>query len=52
MQTECNADRFGFAPVAGRGVVAGFDSGKMTSDAGARHCQLNSVGSTFLAPLS
>jgi hypothetical protein len=28
-------DLFGFAPVAGRAVVAGFDGGKMTSDAGA-----------------
>jgi len=35
MQTECSADVFGFAPVAGRAVVAGFDGGKMTSDAGA-----------------
>jgi hypothetical protein len=35
MQTECIADLFGFAPVAGRAVVAGFDGGKMTSDAGA-----------------
>ena len=35
MHTECSADRFGFAPVAGRAVVAGFDGGKMTSDAGA-----------------
>jgi len=28
-------DLFGFAPVAGRAVVAGFDGGKMTSDGGA-----------------
>jgi Transposase DDE domain group 1 len=35
MQTECSADLVGFAPVAGRAVVAGFDGGKMTSDAGA-----------------
>jgi hypothetical protein len=35
MQTQCSADRFGFAPAAGRAVVAGFDGGKMTSDAGA-----------------
>jgi hypothetical protein len=35
MQTECSADLFGFVPVAGRAVVAGFDGGKMTSDAGA-----------------
>jgi hypothetical protein len=35
MQTECNADLFGFASVEGRAVVAGFDGGKMTSDAGA-----------------
>ena len=35
MQTECNADLFGFAPVEGRKVVAAFDGGMMTSEAGA-----------------
>jgi hypothetical protein len=35
MQTQCSADLFGFAPVEGRAVVAGFDGGRMTSDAGA-----------------
>ena len=35
MQTECSADLFGFAPVEGRKVVAAFDGGQMTSDAGA-----------------
>jgi hypothetical protein len=35
MQTECSADLFGFAAVEGRAVVAGFDGGKMTSEAGA-----------------
>jgi len=35
MQTECSADLFGFARVESRAVVAGFDGGKMTSDAGA-----------------
>ena len=35
MQTECSADLFGFGRVEGRGVVAGFDGGKITSDAGA-----------------
>ena len=35
MHTECNADSFGFAPVEGRAVVAAFDGGTMTSDAGA-----------------
>ena len=34
MQTECSADLFGFAPVEGRAVVAGFDGGAITSDAG------------------
>lgn len=34
MPTECNADRFGFAPVEGRAVVASFDGGAITSDAG------------------
>ena len=35
MQTECSADLFGFAPVEGRAVVAAFDGGAVTSDAGA-----------------
>ena len=35
MQTECNADLFGFARVEGRAVVASFDGGAMTSEAGA-----------------
>ena len=35
METECSADLFGFAPVEGRAVVAGFDGGTMTSEAGA-----------------
>jgi Transposase DDE domain group 1 len=35
MRTECSADLFGFAPVEGRQVVAGFDGGTITSDAGA-----------------
>jgi Transposase DDE domain group 1 len=34
MQTECNLDLFGFARVEGRAVVAAFDGGTMTSDAG------------------
>jgi Transposase DDE domain group 1 len=34
MPTECSADLFGFAPVEGREVVAGFDGGAITSDAG------------------
>ena len=35
MPTECSADRMEFAPVAGRAVVAGFNGGTITSDAGA-----------------
>jgi hypothetical protein len=35
MQTECSADLFGFARVEGRAVVAAFDGGAITSDAGA-----------------
>lgn len=35
MPTECNADLFGFASVEKRDVVAGFDGGAITSDAGA-----------------
>src|SRR5579871_6480958 len=34
MPTECSADLFGFAAVEGRKVVAGFDGGAITSDAG------------------
>jgi Transposase DDE domain group 1 len=35
MPTECSATLFEFAPVEGRGVVAAFDGGAITSDAGA-----------------
>ncbi len=35
MPTECSADLFEFAPVERRAVVAGFDGGAITSDAGA-----------------
>ena len=35
MQTKCSADLVGFAPVEGRKVVAAFDGGTMTSEAGA-----------------
>ena len=35
MPTECIAELFGFAPVEGRDVVAAFDGGAITSDAGA-----------------
>src|SRR5437764_7723532 len=35
MPTECGRDLFGFAPVEGREVVAAFDGGAITSDAGA-----------------
>jgi hypothetical protein len=35
MQTECSADLFGFAPVEKGLVVATFDGGTITSDAGA-----------------
>ena len=34
MPTECSADLFGFASVEGRDVVAEFDGGAITSDAG------------------
>ena len=34
MQTECSADLLGFARVEGRAVVAAFDGGAITSDAG------------------
>ena len=35
MPTECSAELFDFARVEGRSVVAAFDGGKITSDAGA-----------------
>jgi hypothetical protein len=35
MTTKCSTDLFEFAPVEGREVVAGFDGGAITSDAGA-----------------
>jgi DDE family transposase len=35
MPTECNPALFEFAPVEGRQVVAAFDGGAVTSDAGA-----------------
>ena len=35
MPTQCSPDLFDFAPVAGRRVVAAFDGGAVTSDAGA-----------------
>ena len=35
MRTECSADLFGFVAVEGRQVVAAFDGGRMTSEAGA-----------------
>ena len=35
MQPECIPDLFGFVPVEGRRVVAAFDGGSITSDAGA-----------------
>ncbi len=35
MPTECSAELFEFAPVKGRRVVASFDGGAITSDAGA-----------------
>ena len=35
MPTDCSADLFGYARVEGRAVMAGFDAGAVTSDAGA-----------------
>src|SRR5690242_309623 len=35
MPTECNPNLFAFAPAEGRPVVASFDGGAITSDAGA-----------------
>ena len=35
MSTECSAPQLEFAPVEGRAIVAAFDGGTITSDAGA-----------------
>ena len=35
MPTKCSAELFGFGTVEGRTVVAAFDGGVMTSEAGA-----------------
>jgi hypothetical protein len=35
MPTECSRDLFGYEVVEGRQVVAAFDGGQVTSDAGA-----------------
>ena len=35
MQTECSPTLFEFEPVETKNVVAGFDGGTITSDAGA-----------------
>src|SRR6202162_3025481 len=35
MPTECSAELFDFEPVERRAIVAGFDGGAITSDAGA-----------------
>ena len=35
MPTQCNPNLFAFAPAEGRPVVASFDGGALTSDAGA-----------------
>jgi hypothetical protein len=35
MPTQCSRDLFGYEVVEGRQVVAGFDGGALTSDAGA-----------------
>jgi Transposase DDE domain group 1 len=35
MPTQCNPNLFAFAPAEGRPVVASFDGGAITSDAGA-----------------
>ena len=38
MPTQCSADLFGFAPVEGRRVEAGFDGGTITALSPARFC--------------
>jgi hypothetical protein len=46
MPTECSPDLFGFEPVEGRAVVAAFDAGAVTSDAGAAHDQAGRLRSS------
>jgi hypothetical protein len=45
MPTECSRDLFGFATVEGREVVAAFNGGAITSDAGALLLSLSKHGS-------
>ena len=47
MLTDCSATLFEFAPVEGRRVVANFDGGVITSDAGALL-----LGAAILNPVS
>lgn len=47
MPTECSAKPMAFAPVEGRSVVAAFDGGAITSDAGA--LLLGRLATRFLA---
>ena len=51
MPTQCSADLFGFAPVEGRRVEAGFDGGTITSDAGALLLGRPTASSTWLGAL-
>jgi len=45
MPTQCSAELFEFAPVDRRAVVAGFDDGTITSNAGA--LLLGQLGSIY-----
>ena len=49
MQTECTPALFDFEPVERKKVVAGFDGGTITSDAGALllACRLTRSGPTY-----
>ena len=56
MLTECHPDRFEFARVEGRAVVASFDGGRITSEAGAlllgaTDLETLAIGPTRLASL-
>ena len=44
MQTDCIADWFEFVPVEGHPVVAAFDGGSITSDAGALGATDRAIG--------
>ena len=52
MPTECSPDFFGFEPVEGRAVIAAFDAGAITSDAGTTDLLVEIREATKLGPIA